>query len=186
MSIDATIDNAAEVSSEVVETPREVQTLPQLSSTGRDVVEFNPAVVGLYGKTLTEKRLTVLASASTAAAQYLIAEKGKVGSAARAMFAAGGVVAIAKQVKQGNYKPLAEALAVVLGRSIIISNRASYESLDDTFEANLIDLKDSGFKLKDGVQTPTPKRAALVRAITLVRDTRTLVKEMFEREQQGE
>lgn len=144
-------------------------------SSTNEVTEFVPGHAVVNGKTSVERKLSVLNGATYAASVYLVSEKGKVGAAARHQIAAGGVQLIGKAARQGAYKPLAEALAVVLGESIIISNRASFDSLPDRLAERMSMLKDSGFKLnKDNVQVKTAKRVALDRACALVAEVQEI------------
>ena len=138
-----------------------------------EVVEYAPACTLVTGKTLVERRLSVLPNATGAAMQYMATFNGKVGKLARAGMENFAIANIAKHARQGNYRSLSEALAGILGESVTISNRASYESLADRFSDRINDLalsKNGGFTVvkKTGITKPSAKRAMLEKAINLV------------------
>ena len=108
-----------------------------------ELAQFTPAMVNVYGKTKTERQLSVIQDASPYTKMALANAKGKMGQAARAGIANGGVQAIAKQAAwpSCNYKPAGEYFAAQLGEPIVISNRAAFESLSDQFEARIMKAK---------------------------------------------
>ena len=140
------------------------------------IAEYPTAQVIVAGLTATEKKLSVVNQASTAALMFLSGNKGKVGKAAREHTASLGEAAIAKHCRSGNYKPLADAVAALLGASLTISNRASYETLADRFEDQLRDLKNDGFIVckKTGALKPSAKRNTLVQVINLVTEVQSI------------
>lgn len=148
------------------------------SAAATAMVEFAPARIILRGDTMTEKRVNVVKEGSAALGLLLATEKGKVGIAARESASMTGFVKMVREVRTGNYKTLAGALAVILGQSIVISSRAGYESLGDRFEGMLADLKDGGYKN----DKPTAKRVALEKAIALVNNTNEAVATLLARE----
>lgn len=136
-------------------------------------VDYKPASALVSGKTMTERKVSVLQSASFEATTYLAAQKGKVGVMARHAMAGFSIQAIASAARRGNYQPLAEAIAGITGESLTISNRASYDSLVDRFSDKLNDLslsKSGGWTIdkKTGADKPNAKRATLTQVITLV------------------
>lgn len=138
-----------------------------------EVVEYAPACTLVTGKTSVERRLSVLPNATGAAMQYAATFNGKVGKLARAGMENFAIASIAKAARQGNYRALSESLAIILGESVTISNRASYESLADRFSDRINDLalsKNGGFTVvkKTGITKPSAKRAMLEKAINLV------------------
>lgn len=143
-----------------------------------DIVEFAPARVVLHGATMTEKRVNVIREGTAALGLLLANEKGKVGAAARESASMTGFVKMVRECRTGNYQTLAGALAVILGQSIIISNRSGYNSLSDRFEGMLADLKGDGYK--DG--KPTAKRVAIEKAQALVLNVNEAVATLIERE----
>jgi hypothetical protein len=140
------------------------------------IAEYPPAQVIVVGLTVTEKKLSVVKQASVAAAMYLSGNKGKVGKAAREHVASMGEAAIAKHCRSGNYKPLADAIAALLGASLTISNRGSYETLADRFADQLRDLKNDGFIAckKTNTMKPSAKRNTLVQVINLVTEVQSI------------
>lgn len=143
-----------------------------------DMVEFAPVRVILSGKTSTEKKLNVINSGTAATALYFANAKGKVGQVARQSVSMLGASKMVREVRSGNYRSVAEALAVLLGQSIIISNRAAWESLGDRFEGMIADLKDGGYK----GEKPTAKRVALDKALELVANVNESVAAMIQQE----
>lgn len=133
-------------------------------------VEFAVAAVVVEGKTLTEKKLSVVTQASSQALAYLCNTKGKVGKLAREGISAAGTSLIATQARSGNYKPLADAIAAITGQSLSIPNRATYETLAGRFADAMQDLPRNGFILskKDNVMKPSPKRVALEQVVGLI------------------
>lgn len=143
------------------------------------MVEFVPARVQVTGKTATEKRLSVVHNGSESVKLFASNMKGKVGNAARSGLFEQGFNQIASQAARGNYKPLAEALALVTGESVHISTRASFESLGDRFEARMIELEDSGKKYgKDGEKLSS-KYAVLAQCMSLVSGVHQAVAAVF-------
>lgn len=142
----------------------------------KSVVEFTPAVVVVSGTTATEKKVSVVSQASSAALAYLSNSKGTVGKIARETLSQHGEALIAKQCRNGNYKPLADAIAAITGASLSITSRASYESLVDRFTDQLKDLKGNGFTecKKTGAMKPSAKRNVLVQVINLVTEVQSI------------
>jgi hypothetical protein len=138
-----------------------------------DVVEYGPACTMVTGKTMVERRLSVLPTATGAAMQYAATFNGKVGKLAREGMEQFAIASIARAARQGNYRPLSEALAIVLGETITITNRSSYESLADRFSDRHADLalsKNGGYTVskKTGLTKPSAKRVILDKALQLV------------------
>jgi hypothetical protein len=142
----------------------------------KSVVEFAPAVVVVSGLTATEKKLSVVTQASSAALAYLSNSKGTVGKVARETLSQHGEALIAKQCRNGNYRPLADAIAAITGASLSITSRGSYESLVDRFTDQLKDLKGAGFIecKKTGAMKPNAKRNMLVQVINLVTEVQSI------------
>ena len=142
-------------------------SIAQFSSTE---VDFAVASVVVAGKTLTEKKLSVVNQASSAALAYMCNVKGKVGKLARENISSAGTSLIATQARSGNYKPLADAIASITGQSLTIPNRATYETLAGRFADALQDLPREGYALskKDNTMKPTAKRLALLQVVGLI------------------
>lgn len=130
-----------------------------------ELATFTPAMVNVYGKTKTERQLSVVQDASAYTKMALANAKGKVGIAARNGIAKGGIQAIAKQAAWPtcNYKPAGEYFAAQLGEPMVISNRAAFESMADQFEARIMKVKLS----KSGGYTTDKKTGALKANATL-------------------
>ena len=130
-----------------------------------ELATFTPAMVNVYGKTKTERQLSVVQDASAYTRMALANAKGKVGIAARNGIANGGIQAIAKQAAWPtcNYKPAGEYFAAQLGEPMVISNRAAFESMADQFEARIMKVKLS----KSGGYTTDKKTGALKANATL-------------------
>ena len=150
------------------------------TSINNAVAEFAPACVVVTGKTLTEKRVSVVQNATSAALAYAVNQKGKVGKFARESMAMASEGMIASAARAGNYKPLADAVAMVTGASISIRNRAEFETLAGRFEDQLIDLKGGGYVecKKTGVQKSGAKRAALLQVIGLIKEVQSIAAAM--------
>jgi len=140
-------------------------------------VSFASAQVIVVGKTVTERKLSVLPTASPQARTFLASTSGKVGVACRQGLREQGAVEIATQARQGNYNPLAQAISALTGESLSIPNRASFESLNDRYNDKLLDLELSrgrGYTItvskKTGEQIvkPSSKRVLLNNVISLV------------------
>jgi hypothetical protein len=144
-----------------------MNSIAQFSS---NEVDFAVAAVVVAGKTLTEKKLSVVNQASSAALAYMCNVKGKVGKMARENISSVGTSLIATQARSGNYKPLADAIASITGQSLTIPNRATYETLAGRFADALQDLPREGYALskKDNTMKPTAKRLALLQVVGLI------------------
>ena len=150
-----------------------MNSIAQFSSTE---VDFAVAAVIVEGKTLTEKKLSVVNQASSAALAYMCNVKGKVGKAARENISSAGTSLIATQARSGNYKPLADAIASITGQSLTIPNRATYETLAGRFADALQDLPREGYALskKDNTMKPTAKRLALLQVVGLIGEVQSI------------
>jgi hypothetical protein len=147
------------------------------------IVEYTPASALVCGKTLTERKISVLNGATSEAITYLSTQNGKVGKMARAGLREYSVHAIASSARRGNYQPLAEAIAGITGESLSISNRAAFEALGDRFQDKLHDLalsKNGGYVLrkKDSVMVPSAKRNTLDQVIALVAKVKEIASQM--------
>lgn len=132
---------------------------------GGNVVEWAPVNVQVTGKTMKDKRLSVINNTNDrltmAAAAYLANMKGKVGEAVRDRISVNGEFMIAKNVLDGNYKPLAQAIAVRLGKNITLTSRKDYEALRWTFEYELGNLRNGGVS-SSGKDTDAKKQLVAV------------------------
>ena len=157
-----------------------------------NLTEYAPVSIMVSGKTLVERKLSVASNASLSAKLFLTGAGGKVGKLARTGLSDQGVAMIAKSARSGNYKPMAEAIASLTGESMLISNRASFESFQDQFEAKRMDLslsKNGGYSFKtlakddpntgkvagDQVRVKTAKRKTLDSVIGLIQEVNTII-----------
>lgn len=104
-------------------------------------ITIAPVIVNVTGKTKVERQVSVVSRASDTALSACLSMKGKVGNAIRAEVTHSGLVSVANACFNANYKPLAEMLAIRLGEPMVITNRASFESLPDFFEARIMKAK---------------------------------------------
>ena len=144
-----------------------------------EVVEYAPACTLVTGKSIVERRLSVLPSASFEAVLYASSRAGKVGKMARDGLAGQSTELIARKARRGDYRPLSEALAVMLGESVTISNRASFDGLADRFADRLYDLqlsKNGGYVVdkKTGLTKPNAKRKMLDDVIGFIKSVQEL------------
>lgn len=130
-------------------------------------ITITPVIIAPQGATSVERKLDVVATASAPALQANIGLKGKVGDAIRGRFAGGGLVGIVRHAASGNYRALAEHIALNTGEAVVISGRAAYEALPDLFEGKILTAKmgkAGGMRAnKDGILVPTAKVAMLTR-----------------------
>jgi len=135
------------------------------------VIQYGPAhaLMNIKG-TLTEKRINIVEHASDSARLYFATMSGKVGKAARDGFGLEAVRGMAKAARAGNYLPVAQALAVVTGKSVVISKRASFEGQRDIMLGKISDLKDNGYVecKKTGALIPGGARKTIEKAIALI------------------
>ena len=125
---------------------------------------FAPAIVDVIGKTKVERQLSVVSQCDGYTKMALANAKGKLGLAVRNGVANGGLMGIAKQASNGNYKPCAEYIAARTGKPFVISSRASFESLADQFEMSIMaakSAKNGGYVLdkKTGAHKPSATHA---------------------------
>lgn len=159
------------------------QELQQVSDVGHDVVEWAPVSITVVGKTSKEKRLSVIdLGISYAAKAFLADQKGAVGERVRESMSHDGELAIARNAFNGNYKPLAEALAITLGVNITITSRRDYESMRWAFEHALGNLKNGGVA-SNGKETAAAK--SLRKAHALVVNVQRQIEEFVRRRDAG-
>lgn len=104
-------------------------------------ISVAPVSIMVEGKTRAERQVSVVHHATPQAINACIAMKGKVGNAIREAGARSAIVDIAQHCASGSYRSLGEYLAIRLGEPIVISNRASFESLPDIFQARIMKAK---------------------------------------------
>lgn len=106
-----------------------------------NTVDFAPAIVEVSGKTKTERQLSVARHATIAAQAALVNAKGKLGKEIRSAMAVNALGGLAVAASNANYRPVAEYLAALLGEPIVVTSRASFESLPDQIEARIMKVK---------------------------------------------
>jgi len=104
-------------------------------------ITINPIIINVDGKTKADRQLSVVRQASSSALTACLNVRGKVGTAIRESASQTGFVEVAQHCMNSNYRPLGEMLAINLGEPIVISNRASFESLPDLLEAKIMTVK---------------------------------------------
>lgn len=149
------------------------------------IAEFGPARVVVSGKTTTEKRISVVNQGSTAVRLFAAEMKGKVGMAARSGLQNQGLSLIASQARRGNYKPLAEALGLILAESVTITNRASFESLRDRYTGKAEDMVNAG-KDYNKAGKLTSAYSNMLQALSLIDATYEGVAAIIAQEKGGE
>lgn len=105
------------------------------------ITEYAPAIVEVYGKTATDRKMSVLTNATAQASLALVSAGGKVGKAAASRAATIGIAQVAHAASRGNYKPAAEYFAGRTGKPFVISSRSAFEALPDQFEAAIMQSK---------------------------------------------
>ncbi len=138
-------------------------------------ITIAPAIVNVSGKTKVERQVSVVRTASQQALTACLSLKGKVGNAIRANAASAGLLDVAAACVNSNYKPLVEMLSIRLGEPMIVSSRASFESLPDLFEARIMKAKlakNDGMRLdkKSGALVAGSKLATEMELKALVTD----------------
>jgi hypothetical protein len=119
-------------------------------------ITIAPVSILVNGANKVERQMSVVRQAGGSALTACLSIKGSVGKEIRESAARGGLVDVAQHAATGNYKPLAEMLAIRTGEPILISSRATFEALPDIFAAKVEQaklLKDGGmrFDKKTGV-----------------------------------
>jgi len=137
------------------------------------LTSYSPAIVSVEGKTKADRQISVVRHASSEALTACLNVKGKVGVAIRNNAARSGYTDVATSCAVGNYKSLAEMLAIRLGEPIVISSRASFESLADVFEGKIMQAKlakNGGMRedKKTGVMVAGSKLATLMELKAIV------------------
>jgi len=145
-----------------------------LSNIESALIDFAPASAMVSGKTLVDRKLSIVGQATETTLAFMAGQKGKIGNAVRAGFADMAVSKMAKQCRSGDYRSLAQAIAGLTGESLTISNRAAYETLADRFNDKLADLslsKNGGYTMsKDGTSKPSAKRNQYNQIVALIKE----------------
>lgn len=161
-------------------------------STSNDLVDYNPVKVNVFGGTMVEKKLSVLPTASRDS-KLLISSivGGKVGKMAKSGLKEEAIIGIANQALNGNYKPLAESISMLLGETVSISGRNGFESLESRYQDRLDDVingKNGGMIRKNKVdketnaveivETKSAKYRALESVLGLISTTKQVIEQI--------
>jgi len=140
------------------------------------------ANVIVTGKTANDKRLSIIATASSATVMFAASMKGKAGIVARESLQRQGTGMMFFAARKGNYKPLAEMLALLGAEPVSISNRESFMSLLDRYQPKLAALlmEDKAFK-NDKM---TAKATVLDNSIRLIKETYAAVEAIIKQERE--
>lgn len=145
-----------------------------ITSLENTLIDYAPASAVVAGKTVVERKLSIVSQATETTLAFMASQKGKIGNAVRAGFADMAVSKMAKQCRSGDYRSLAQAIAGLTGESLTISNRAAYETLADRFNDKLLDLslaKNGGYtQCKDGTTKPSAKRTQYNQIVALIKE----------------
>lgn len=121
-------------------------------------ITFAPVSVLVTGEKKLDRQLSVIHRASGEAVSACANMKGSAGKIIREGAARAGLVSITQRCATGDYRPLAEMLAIKMGEPIFISSRASFESLPDVFSARIEKAK----MAKNGGMREDKKTGAMV------------------------
>lgn len=134
-------------------------------------ITIAPVTVNVSGANKYERQLSVIKGAESAALTACLDLKGKAGAVIRSEAVYGGLVDVAQQAFNGNFKPLAQMLSIRTGEPIVISSKASFMALPDMFTARKMKVtqgtKSGGYRQdkKTGLMVPN---AALKQAEELL------------------
>jgi hypothetical protein len=126
-----------------------------MSDSINSIVSFTPANIVAVGKNSSEKRMSIATQAGTVSTMYIAAGKGKAAVQARDNLGRGSVTLMAGACANGNYMPLAEALAFTMGESVSVLRLADLDSLVWSITHRISNLKDAGYSSKTGKATAT-------------------------------
>lgn len=104
-------------------------------------ITIAPVSITVNGANKAERQISAVRQAGGSALTACLSIKGKVGKEIRDSAARGGLVDVAQHAATGNYKPLAEMLAIRTGEPVLISTRATFEALPDIFAAKVFQAK---------------------------------------------
>lgn len=127
-------------------------------------ITIAPISILVNGANKAERQISVVRQATAAALTASLNVKGKVGKEIRDSGARAGLVDVATHAAKGNYRPLAEMLAIRTGEPIMISGRSTFEALPDIMQAKIEQAKlgkNEGMRLdkKSGALVPGAKLA---------------------------
>lgn len=117
----------------------------QTEVTASEVVIGAPVCIIGTGKTLTEKRLSIVAQSSTPALLIAATMPGKVGKAARDGLASHAPEMLAKHILSGNYRSIGQALYMRLGEPVSFGSAA--EALPGETASQFVERQREDFRL---------------------------------------
>lgn len=130
-----------------------------------DEITVAPVSIIVNGTNKFERQVSAVRQSSSSALTACLDVRGKVGKEIRESAAHGGMTEVAGHAATGNYRPMAEMLAIRMGEPIFISSRATFEALPDMFKARMHQAmlgKDGGYRTdkKTGALVPGAKLKA--------------------------
>lgn len=146
-----------------------LQLVERVQNASAELANYGPVSVCVEGRTATEKRMSVVDQGITSITSAALANvKGKLGTAIRGDMAARGKDATVNAAAVGNYRPLAEQIAILTGTSVHVRTKNDFLALGYALgrELDTVLAKKNGGLTSKG--TPNAARAALEEAIALV------------------
>lgn len=154
-----------------------------------DLVEYSPVKINVFGGTMTEKKLSVMPNASRDSKLLMSSiAGGKVAKMAKEGLKEEAIIGIANSALNGNYKPLAESISMLLGETVSISGRNGFEALEGRYQDRLDDVingKNGGMIRKNKedkqtgfveiVETKSAKYRTLENVLGLISTTKEVI-----------
>ena len=136
-------------------------------------ITIAPVSILVEGGKKAERQISALRQSSGSSITACLDVKGAVGKEIRGSAARAGLVDVAKHAASGNYRPMAEMLAIRTGEPILISSRSTFEAMPDIFKARVEQAKlgkEGGYRLdkKSGAMVPGAKLKAALEMLALV------------------
>ena len=148
-------------------------------------ITVSPVIINVAGANKVDRQLSVISHASSAALTACLDLKGKAGNAIRSASAHHGLTSVADQAFKGNFKPLAEMLAIRMGEPVVISSKSAFWALPDMFTARKLKAetgKNGGMRedKKSGVLIPGSGLRAAQELLDLVLSVTDAVREALD------
>jgi hypothetical protein len=136
-------------------------------------ITMTPISILVKGAKKSERQISALRQSSGSAITACLDVSGAVGKEIRGSAVRAGLVDVAKHAASGNYRPMAEMLAIRTGEPVLISSRATFEAMPDIFKARVEQAKlgkDGGYRLdkKTGAMVPGAKLKSALEMLALV------------------
>ena len=87
-----------------------------------------------------DRKIEAMERASMTTVASFVDAKGKLGKAARETYGVTGRMEIARQVRNGNFRPAVERLAILSGKAIVVNKRADWDAVGYMLEMNVASL----------------------------------------------